>query len=106
MIDHDVLERTLGAALRQGGDFAEVFGEDRRSSSVRYDDGRVEELASGRDRGAGIRVVIGERTGFAHTSDTSERGLRAAAAAAASAARGASDGTTRAVALAPGKAAA
>ena len=54
MIDESVLQRTLGAALRSGGDFAEVFVEDRRSSSAHLDDGRVEEVTSGRDRGAGI----------------------------------------------------
>ncbi|MCX6525342.1 MAG: hypothetical protein NTX58_11395, partial [Actinobacteria bacterium] len=49
---------------------------------------------SGRDRGAGIRVVVGESTGFAHTSDLSEAGLIAAAETAASAARGSGTGTT------------
>ena len=88
MIDADVLERTLSTALSQGGEFAEVFAEDRRTSSVRHDDGRVEELASGRDRGAGIRVVVGDTTGFAHTSDLSAAGLDDAARAAAAAARG------------------
>ena len=29
---------------------------------MRYDDGRVEELTSGRDRGAGVRVVSGDTT--------------------------------------------
>ena len=82
-----LLQRTLGAALRTGGDFAEVFVEDRRSSSAHLDDGRVEELTSGRDRGAGIRVVDGETTGYAHTADLSEAGLRAAAEAASAAAR-------------------
>ena len=47
LIDHDVLQATLDHALRGGGDFAEVFVEDRRSSSARFDDGRVEELVSG-----------------------------------------------------------
>ena len=73
-----------------GGDFAEVFAEDRTSSTARYDDGRIEELTSGRDRGAGIRVIVGESTGYAHTADLSEAGLREAAAAAAGAARGGS----------------
>ena len=50
--------------------------EDRRSSTARLDDGKVEELVSGRDRGAGIRVVRGDTTGFAHTADLSEAGLR------------------------------
>src|SRR5579862_3049469 len=100
MIDHDVLQTTLERALRGGGDFAEVFVEDRRSSNARYDDGRVEELVSGRDRGAGLRVVRGETTGFAHTSDLSPEGLLAASDAAAAAARGGGRGV-RTVALAP-----
>jgi len=87
MIDEGVVQRVLGAALRAGGDFAEVFAEDRRSSAARLDDGRIEELTSGRDRGAGIRVVRDDTTGFAHTSDLSEEGLRAAAEAAGAAAR-------------------
>src|SRR5215216_34748 len=98
MIDEQVLDRTLHVALRAGGDFAEVFAEDRRASSARLDDGKIEELTSGRDRGAGIRVVRGETTGFAHTSDLTEEGLRAAAEAAAAAARGGGEGV-REVAL-------
>jgi TldD protein len=98
MIDHDVLERVLAGALRTGGDFAEVYAEDKRSTSAGLDDGKVEQLTSGRDRGAGIRVVKGETTGFAHTADLSEAGLRAAAeAAAAAASQG--DGGTHSVAL-------
>ena len=87
LIDAPVLERTLGAALRSGGDFAEVFAEDRQGSSGRFDDGRVEELTTGRLRGAGIRVVRGDTTGFAHTADLAETGLVEAAEAAAAAAR-------------------
>jgi TldD protein len=98
VIDPDILERTLGRALRGGGDFAEVFGEDRRTSSARFDDGRVEELVSGRARGAGVRVVRGDTTGYAHTADLSEPGLRDAADAAAAAARD-GDGAARAVTL-------
>jgi TldD protein len=98
VIDQDVLERTLHAALRGGGDFAEVFAEDRASSNARLDDGRIEELVSGRTRGAGIRVVRDDTTGFAHTTDLSEAGLRAAADAAAAAARDGA-GEARAVAL-------
>jgi TldD protein len=98
VLESSVIQRVLGAALRTGGDFAEIFVEDKRSSSARLDDGRVEELSSGRDRGAGIRVVVGETTGFAHTADLSESGLRSAAEAAAAAARGA-PGDERVVSL-------
>jgi len=92
LIDDAVVQRTLDRALRTGGDFAEVFAEDRRGTSAMLDDGKVEELSSGRDRGAGIRVVVGETTGFAHTADLSEEGLAAAADAAAGAARSGTGG--------------
>ena len=82
LVEQDVLQRVLGAALERGGEFAEVFVEDRTTSSALLDQRRVEELSSGRDRGAGIRVVVGETTGFAHTADLSQRGLLAAAQAA------------------------
>jgi TldD protein len=98
VIEEAVLQRVLSTALRTGGDFAEVFAEDRRSSSAVLDDGRVEEFTSGRDRGAGIRVIRGDTTGFAHTADLSEDGLRSAAEAAAAAARGGGGGV-REVAL-------
>ena len=88
MIEESVLERVLAAATRRGATFAEVFAEDKRSSSAVLDDGKVEELTSGRDRGAGIRVVVGESTGFAHTADLSEASLIATAEIAAAAARG------------------
>lgn len=98
MIEQAVISRVLGAALRTGGEFAEVFAEDKRSSSAVLDDGRIEELSSGRDRGAGIRVVVGDTTGFAHTADLTEDGLRAAAEAAGAAAKGGGGGT-RTIAL-------
>jgi len=94
LVETPVIERVLGAALRNGGDFAEVFAEDRQSTSAVLDDGRVEELSSGRDRGAGIRVVVGDTTGFAHTADLSEQGLLAAAEAAAAVARQGGGGRT------------
>jgi TldD protein len=92
VIDKDVLERVLARAVRDGGDFAEVFVEDRVASSAVLDDGRIEELTSGRERGAGIRVISGDSTGFAHTTDLSETGLLDAAAVAAAAARGGTGG--------------
>jgi TldD protein len=88
MLDEQLLHTTIARALRRGGDFAEVFVEDRAASNARLDDGRVEELVSGRSRGAGVRVIRGETTGFAHTADLSAAGLEAAADAASTAARG------------------
>jgi TldD protein len=102
VIDVDVLERVLGGALRTGAEFAEVYAEDKSSTSAGLDDGRVEQVTSGRDRGAGIRVIAGDTTGFAHTSDLTEAGLAtAAAAAAAAAAQGGSGVRTVSLAQSP-----
>ncbi len=95
LVEPDVLERVLGSALQGGGDFAEVFVEDRTMTGISLDDRRVEELSSGHDRGAGIRVVVGDTTGFAHTADLSEPGLRSAAEAAATVAREGGGGVRR-----------
>src|SRR3954453_8589 len=92
MIEESVLERGLSSAMRGGAEFAEVYAEDKRSSSAFLDDGKVEQVTSGRDRGAGVRVVAGETTGYAHTADLSEAGLLAAAEAAAPAARSGGSG--------------
>ncbi len=92
LVEPGVVERVLAHALRHGGDFAEVFVEDKRSTAISLDDRRVEELSSGHDKGAGIRVVSGETTGFAHTADLSERGLLAAAETAAAVARSSAPG--------------
>jgi TldD protein len=98
LLDHALIQRTLDTALRTGGELAEVFVEDKSSSNAVFDDGKVENLTSGRERGAGIRVIVGETTGFAHTADLSEAGLREAAEAAAAAARSGGGGV-REVAL-------
>ena len=88
MIEQDVLERVLDIALRKGGEFAEIYAEDKSSTSAGLDDGRVEQVTSGRDRGAGVRVVVGDTTGFAYTADLTEAGLVAAAQAASAVASG------------------
>ena len=98
MIESDVLDRVLNEARCHGAGFAEVYAEDRRNTGVAFDDGRVDGVSSGRDRGAGIRVVNGVTTGYAHTSDLSERSLLAAARAAADAA-GSADGGSVVIAL-------
>ena len=100
LVDPDVVARVLAKGRSTGAEFAEIFVEDKRSTSAGLDDNKVEQVNSGRDRGAGIRVIAGETTGFAHTSDLSERGLLAAAEAAAQAARQ-GDGGVHTVALQP-----
>lgn len=87
MIDQDVVQAVLAEALATGGRFAEVFAEVRTSTSVHLDDGRIEEVVSGGDRGAGIRVFHGESQAYAYSNRLHPEALREAARAAASAVR-------------------
>ncbi len=57
------LATVLDVSMRQGADFAEIFVEDVQRSSASLDDGRIENLASSRDRGVGIRVMNGGTIG-------------------------------------------
>lgn len=90
LLDRDLIQDTLFEAMSNGGEWAEVFVEDRQNASADFDEGRVEAMASSRDLGAGIRVTVGEVTGFAHTSDLTRNGLVEAAQAAAAVAKGGS----------------
>ncbi len=87
MLDREVAEEILRRARRRGGSFAELFVEERRSTAIRLDDGRVEELTTGRDRGAGVRVAQGISYGYAFSNRLDRDALLAAAEAASAALR-------------------
>jgi TldD protein len=88
MLDRDLVAQVLAAARRRGGSFAEVFVEERSATSIRLDDGKVEELTSGLDRGGGVRVALGTSYGYAHSNRLDRDSLLEAAAAASAALRG------------------
>jgi TldD protein len=88
LIDAELAARVVDRALRHGGDFAEVFCEERAGLGLAVDESRVERVQRGAERGAGVRVVHGETTYFAHVDGLGEADLERAADAVAAAARG------------------
>jgi TldD protein len=78
-LDHDLLKQLLTRALRRGGDYADVFFEHRRAQSFRLQDGRIHEAGLSVVRGVGIRVISGERAGYAHSDDLAPTALLQAA---------------------------
>src|SRR5580658_11190593 len=82
-ITERVLERCLGEALSAGGDYADLYFESVAATSLGVDESIVKSASQGVSAGCGVRVVSGERTGFAYTDDLSaDRLLRAARTAA------------------------
>jgi TldD protein len=78
-----LMERCLGEALSAGGDYADLYFESVTSTSLGVDESLVKTASQGISVGCGIRVLSGERTGYAYTDDlSSERLLKAARTAA------------------------
>jgi TldD protein len=88
LIDQAVAERVLARALAHGGRFAEVFAERRQGQTLAIDERRIESVQAGAEEGAGVRVVDGNTTYFAHVDGLDPADLERAADEAAAALRG------------------
>ncbi len=90
MLDQNIAREVLQEAVRTGGDFAEIFVEDRIDNTLMMRSGRIENANTGRLHGAGVRVFSGTNAVYVHTNDTSREGLMACARQAAAAIKGGS----------------
>jgi len=77
----------LGEAL-MGADDGELFVERSESEAFVFDDGRLKSASYDATEGFGLRVVAGERAGYAHSSEISEAAIGRAAKSAALSKRG------------------
>jgi TldD protein len=69
------MSEVLKRALSRGGDYADIFVEQRRSTSIRLEDRKVEKVMTGIDSGVGIRLISGGKTSYAFTNDSSDGSL-------------------------------
>jgi TldD protein len=92
MLKEKVVSSAINAALEKGGDFAEIFAEDKLTGSIRMVGGKVEDSLTGRDYGVGIRIIKDMRSIYAYTNDSTEENLVKLAKEAASSLHG---GTAR-----------
>jgi TldD protein len=63
------LERYLGEALSAGGDYADLYFEYQATTSISLDESIIKGATQGVSVGCGVRVVAGEKTGYAYTDD-------------------------------------
>jgi TldD protein len=82
------LESYLSEALSAGGEYADLYFEYLATSSIGIDEGIVKSATEGVTLGVGVRVIAGERTGYAYSDDLSPEKIRHAARVAAHIARG------------------
>ncbi len=72
---HQSIQRVLAKALEHGGDFADIFIEERHSLNLIREAEKLDKVTSGTDSGAGVRVVSQGSTAYAYTNDLTESGL-------------------------------
>jgi TldD protein len=82
------LESYLSEALSAGGEYADLYFEYLATSSIGIDEQIVKSATEGVTLGVGVRVIAGERTGYAYSDDLSPEKIRKAAHVAALIARG------------------
>ena len=76
MISKKIMSDLIAIVLHGGADFAEVYAEHSRNSSIGYADKKIETISDTVVSGVGIRGFVGTKTYFACTTDLSESGLR------------------------------
>lgn len=82
------LENYLSEALSSGGDYADLYFEYLATSTITIDESIVKSATQGVSLGVGVRVISGERTGYAYSDDLSPEKIRMASHVAACIANG------------------
>lgn len=75
MLGKKIIEDVLYAALSRGGDFAEIYLEDKRVTNMKMVGGALETNLSGRDYGIGIRIFDKFNSIYAYTNDSNHENL-------------------------------
>lgn len=82
-IDTELLSRIFATALERGGQYAEVYAEQTESESLQLLDGQVSQATLSLLSGVGVRVLCGEKTGYAYVMSHEPKELLHAAQSAA-----------------------
>ena len=79
MISKDLHFDLLKKVLSRGGQYADIFIESRTMTSLVIEDNRLEKIISGTEAGAGIRLLMNNKTSYAYSNDLSPHILLQAA---------------------------
>ncbi len=88
------LEAYLSEALSRGGDYADLYFEYRINHSIVLEEQIIKSAAKGVNLGVGVRVISGEKTGYAYSDDLNRENISKAARTAAFIANSSAEGGT------------
>lgn len=77
------IESLLGAALSKGGEYADLYFEHNVANNLNLEEQIIKSANRSVRQGVGVRVISGERTGFAYCDEISVEAIRKAALTAA-----------------------
>ena len=77
MLDNLDIAGILRRALAGGGEFADIYFEEGSSTAVVCEDGKIEKVLAGTDRGVGVRVISDLRTAYAYSNEVTQAALLA-----------------------------
>jgi len=92
-----LLEQIVGSAIARRADYADLYFEFRTAQSLSLEDGIVKSASQHISQGVGVRVVAGDKTGYAYSDDVTLESLQLAARTAQAIAH--EQGDSRAVAV-------
>jgi TldD protein len=75
VIDKIPIEKVLREALKEGGEFADLYFEQTRSIVIVCEEDRIEKVISGLDSGVGLRVLFGGKTIYSFSNEMTEEAL-------------------------------
>ncbi len=87
-VDQNTTVRVMSELTTRGADTADLYFQHTRTNSLTLEDGIVSSANSGIQQGVGLRVVIGDQTGYAFTEDLTMPSMLAAARTASAIASG------------------
>src|SRR5262245_24436371 len=93
-INQSDLETLLSTALATGGDYADLFFESRTNDVLTFEENILKNASKSISRGVGIRVIAGEKTGYAYCDGFEMNDMTRAARTAAAIALGSRAGST------------
>lgn len=88
MIDKEIQISLINRTLSNGGEYADIFTEHRRHTSLVLEDRKLEKIAYGTEAGTGIRLIARGKTAYAFSNDMSREALLQAASEVSRAAAG------------------
>jgi TldD protein len=75
MVDDAFLQKLIKKTLSNGGEYADIFIENRKTTAIQLEDDKIEKVIEGSIAGIGIRLICNGITAYAFSNDFSENVL-------------------------------